>query len=135
MYSLGQAARAAGKAKSTISRDVKTGRISATRNPDGSLVIDPAELHRVYPAVLHSNGGDVRAKQSGTGGRTVAMLEQVLFERGRLLADREETIRDQERRRMQAQLTALLSAPPKSDPPAPRRWSRRVLAWIVWQHV
>lgn len=42
MYSMGQAARAVGKAKSTLSRDVKAGKISATRNPDGSLAIDPA---------------------------------------------------------------------------------------------
>ena len=40
-----------GKAKSTISRDIKAGKISATRNPDGSVSIDPAELHGVYPAV------------------------------------------------------------------------------------
>jgi hypothetical protein len=56
MYSLGQAARAVGKAKSTISRDVKNGRISATRNANGSLAIDPAELHRVYPAMAMPNG-------------------------------------------------------------------------------
>jgi hypothetical protein len=49
MYSLGQAARAVGKAKSTISRDVKSGKVSAVRNTDGSVSIDPAELHRVYP--------------------------------------------------------------------------------------
>ena len=51
MYSLGQAARAVGKAKSTISRDVKSGKVSAVRNTDGSVSIDPAELHRVYPAM------------------------------------------------------------------------------------
>src|SRR4051794_17640033 len=48
-YSLGQAARAVGKAKSTLSRDVKSGKISAVRNPDGSVAIDPAELHRGPP--------------------------------------------------------------------------------------
>jgi hypothetical protein len=46
-----KAARAVGRAKSTISRDVKSGRISATRNLDGSVSIDPVELHRVYPAI------------------------------------------------------------------------------------
>src|SRR4051812_27794931 len=55
-YSLGQAARAVGKAKSTLSRDIKSGKVSATRNPDGSVSIDPAELHRVYTRVEHSNG-------------------------------------------------------------------------------
>jgi hypothetical protein len=51
MYSLGQVARAVGKAKSTISRNVKSGKVSAVRNTDGSVSIDPAELHRVYPAM------------------------------------------------------------------------------------
>jgi hypothetical protein len=57
-YSLGQAARAVGKAKSTLSRDVKSGKISAVRNPDGSITIDPAELHRVYPPVERLNGSE-----------------------------------------------------------------------------
>ena len=51
MYSLGQAAKATGRSKSALSRDIKAGKISATRNTDGSLSIDPAELHRVHPAV------------------------------------------------------------------------------------
>src|SRR3954451_3225818 len=55
-YSLGQAARAVGKAKSTLSRDVKSGKISAIRNPDGAIAIDAAELHRVYPAAERLNG-------------------------------------------------------------------------------
>jgi hypothetical protein len=49
MYTLGQAARATGKAKPTIARAIQTGRISASRADDGSWAIDPAELHRVYP--------------------------------------------------------------------------------------
>jgi hypothetical protein len=43
---LGQAARATGKAKSTISGDIKSGKISATRNADGGWTIEPIELHR-----------------------------------------------------------------------------------------
>ena len=50
-YTIGTAAKATGKAKSTISRDVKSGRISAERQPDGSYLIDPSELHRVYPTL------------------------------------------------------------------------------------
>ena len=48
-YTIGTAAKATGKAKSTISRDIKNGRISAEKQPDGSYLIDPSELHRVYP--------------------------------------------------------------------------------------
>lgn len=48
-YTLSQAAKVTGKDKSTLSKAVKKGRISAIRMEDGSYRIDPAELHRVYP--------------------------------------------------------------------------------------
>jgi hypothetical protein len=48
MYSLGTAAKSTGKAKSSILRAIKSGRISATRT-DSGWSIDPAELHRVFP--------------------------------------------------------------------------------------
>ena len=48
-YTLGQAAKAVGKAKGTISNAIKSGRLSASRNDKGEYEIDPAELHRVYP--------------------------------------------------------------------------------------
>jgi hypothetical protein len=56
MYTIGTAAKATGKSKSTISRDVDKGKISAVKNEDGSYSIDPAELHRVYPPAGSSNG-------------------------------------------------------------------------------
>src|SRR5689334_12865996 len=76
MYTIGTAATATGKAKSTISRDIKSGKISAMKNEDGSYSIDPAELHRVYPPVSQSNGSsngqsnDSQPQNSlaGTGG-------------------------------------------------------------------
>ena len=50
-YTIGQAAKATGKSKPTISRAIKSNTISATKNDDGSFTIDPAELHRVFPPV------------------------------------------------------------------------------------
>ena len=50
-YTLGTAARATGKSKSTLSRDIRDGRISAKRMENGSFEIDPSELHRVYAPV------------------------------------------------------------------------------------
>ncbi len=55
MYTLGTAAKAAGKSKSTILRAIQNGVISATKGPQGNYQIDPAELHRVYPPV--ASGG------------------------------------------------------------------------------
>lgn len=48
---LGEAAKSAGRTKPTILNAIKKGRISAKKNDAGSWQIDPAELHRVYPAV------------------------------------------------------------------------------------
>ena len=48
-YSLGTAAIAAGKSKTTIQRAIVKGRISAEKMAGGGYSIDPAELHRVFP--------------------------------------------------------------------------------------
>lgn len=47
--SLRHAAIEAGTSKSTILRAIQAGRLSATRNAEGTYTIDPAELFRVYP--------------------------------------------------------------------------------------
>ena len=50
-YTLGQAAKATGKSKSTLQVAIKKGRISATQDESGQYQIDPSELHRVYPPI------------------------------------------------------------------------------------
>lgn len=55
-YTLGQAAKATGKSKSTISRAIRKGKVSAEHDAHGQFAIDPAELHRVYPAAEQGNG-------------------------------------------------------------------------------
>ena len=56
MYTLGQAAKAAGYSKSTLSKAVKSGKLSAKRLEDGSYNIDPAELDRWCSSNGHRNG-------------------------------------------------------------------------------
>lgn len=46
---LGGAAKEAGVSKGTLSKAVKSGKLSADKNEDGSFAIDPAELFRVFP--------------------------------------------------------------------------------------
>jgi hypothetical protein len=48
-FTIGQAAKEAGKSKSTIWKYGKNGLLSAQKNPDGSYRIDAAELFRVFP--------------------------------------------------------------------------------------
>jgi hypothetical protein len=54
-----QAAKATGKSKSSISRAIETGRLSANRN-GGRFEIDAAELHRVFP--LKVEGGQAKGR-------------------------------------------------------------------------
>jgi len=55
-YTLGQAAKAVGKSRTTILRALKKSKISGTKDAHGNWSIDPAELHRVYPAITGGNG-------------------------------------------------------------------------------
>jgi hypothetical protein len=50
-YTLGAAAKATGKSKTTIQRAVSKGTISASKGKTGRYSIDPSELHRVFPMV------------------------------------------------------------------------------------
>ena len=118
MYSLAQAAKAAGKSKPTIVRAIKSGRLSASRGEGGSYAIDPAELARVFPLTGYDPG---TMKQSGppNGAGTYPATSPGEMEGLRLLlAEREETIRDLrarldrseiERARVQERLTGLLT--------------------------
>ena len=132
MYTLGEAARASGKSKPTIAKAIKTGRVSAIRQPDGSYQIDPAELHRVYPMTGKPAGNGL---QSDTGATELGLPGEL--EKWRALAlEREETIRDlrarldaeaEERRRLMTLLTHRSTASvPAVQPAAPRvSWWRR----------
>jgi len=141
-YSLGQAAKVAGRSKTTIHRAIKSGKLSASRCEDGGWSIDPAELSRAYPG---TGNGAVPMERSVTAARHDVELEQLRGERDRyraLAEERDETIRDLrarldsevEERRL---LTLLLSPPatvPDPPPPPQRPLGRRILAWLARQH-
>lgn len=64
MLSLGQAARLANTSKTTLTRAIKAGRLSATRRDGGGYSIDPSELARVFTVtpetpVTSDGDGDV----------------------------------------------------------------------------
>jgi hypothetical protein len=88
-YTLGDAARATGAAKSTIFRAIKAGRLSATRTDVGQWAIEPAELFRVFPplAVPDSNPPMVGpAQRDATADILVAELRGIIAD---LRADRD----------------------------------------------
>ncbi|HTV30945.1 MAG TPA: hypothetical protein VMF32_24635 [Xanthobacteraceae bacterium] len=146
-YSLKQAADATGKTKPTILRAIQSNKISAKKDEHGEWEIDPAELHRVYPP---SPEGDARSDtQTDTRNgkisnemdaleQEIALLREMLAERDRRVADKDGVIddlrarldrADEERRRTQMQLTALLTdqrekqeAAQQAPAPAKKRW-------------
>jgi hypothetical protein len=138
-----QAARAVGKAKSTISKDVRRGRISATRNPDGSVSIDASELFRVYSPTLeqatgtrtdHANDRQPPKTESGNGFDREQLLERIAEQAATIrnlwqrldTSEAERRAEAEGRREAERKLTAVLSdlrpaqpAAPAERPPAP----------------
>jgi excisionase family DNA binding protein len=120
-YSIGEAAKAAGVSKSTLSRAIKNGRISATRLDDGSYSIEPVELHRVYPPQPHATvalANDDAPRNTHEKAYATGVLEVQLDAVREQLRDRDDTISDlrrrldqadTERREAQARVVGLLS--------------------------
>lgn len=118
-YTAGQAATASGTSKATITRALKSGRISGQKDESGAWIIDPAELHRVFPAVADETNATRNMKQSATPektGETRAlerenqMLREAL-EDARLERDRWHEIADR-----------LSLAPPETPRKKPLKW-------------
>jgi hypothetical protein len=55
MHTLATAAAAVGRNKTAILRAINSGKIPVSRADDGEILIDPADLHRIYPP-LRTNG-------------------------------------------------------------------------------
>jgi len=64
MYTIGQAAKATGKSKSTISAYIKKGKIPANKNEDSSYTIDPTDLHRVFPPIAAEDGSEPQSNDT-----------------------------------------------------------------------
>ena len=130
-YTLGDAAKATGKSKTTLHRAIKSGRISAIKGEDGSYSIDPAELHRVFPSVtvgtppsLLPGNDEEQLSNTLAALRTRLEIQEKERERERTLL--QETIADlrEDRDKWRQQATSLLTDQ-RSEPPNPirrRRW-------------
>lgn len=101
-YTLGQAAKATGKGKSTISNAIKKGRISASKDDQGNYSIDAAELHRVYPRLedIPSQPNNVTPQNdTGVSSHEIKALEKEVQMLREMLVKSEETL---ERERVNA---------------------------------
>lgn len=126
-YTLGTAAKATGKAKSTILRAIKSGTISATKDASGSYVIDPSELHRVFEATASQPDASNDTQPTTQPSETLRLKLEILeIERQRERDQMQATIDDLRTRldRSEDRITALLSAPSKPTPRIWRFWAK-----------
>ena len=107
-YTLGEAAKATGKSKPTISRAIKKGTITGNKNHNGEYELDPSEVHRVWPMLQLASNDTGTMKQSVTPEtpnndkaleREIELLREML--------DKTEADRDQWRQQAQ-KVTALI---------------------------
>ena len=129
-YTLGEAAKATGISKASISRAVNSGRISAAKNDDGSFSIEPVELHRVYPpkssVTVSATEYETTRNTEGDTPNTpqINVLQARLEAALEQLRDRDGTIgdlrhrldlSDAERREAQARVIGLLTGPEAAE--------------------
>jgi len=103
-YTLAKAARAIGMQKSTVLRAIKRGTLSAVRDAaTGQWLVEPAELHRVYPAI-NDSGASIGAPDPDTPLRTDSLEAELREARAlraaaeKRCADAHATIEDLRRR-------------------------------------
>lgn len=141
-YTLKQAAEATRKTKPTILRAIQNGKISAAKDVHGEWLIEPAELHRVYPPATvridaneaprndtqHQNLAYETGILHGEVEQLRERLAQIDMERERERREAADQIADlrrrldqseQERRDGHRQITALLSGPKEPEASAP----------------
>lgn len=117
---LAAAARAVRKDKTTLLRAIRKGTISAVRDEaTGGWLVDPAELHRVYPAVGDAAGAALNAAgdaatRSGDAAGEIRELRARLEGAEAAIQFRDDVIADLRKQRdvAQAQLKQLTDQRP-----------------------
>lgn len=125
-YTLGEAAKATGKSKATISKAIKSGRISAVKDETGTFSIDPAELHRVYAPTVSGEHEETLARPADNtiNDGLIRELQARLEAAHERLLDKETVIADlrEDRDKWRQQATALLV----DQSPRPGFWARLI---------
>jgi hypothetical protein len=100
MLTLGQAAKETGLSKPSISKAIKTGRLSAVKTENGEYQIDPVELFRVYPVTSKPKADTLQRETLGLPNGLQAALDAM-----RELLGQVEGERDDLRRRLDEEAT------------------------------
>lgn len=123
MLTLGQAAKETGLSKPSISKAIKTGRLSAVKTENGEYQIDPVELFRVYPVTSKPKADTLQKETLGLPNGLQAALDAMRELLGQVEGERDDLRRrlDEEAadRRASAEevrrLTLLITHQPKSE--------------------
>src|SRR4051812_36933820 len=109
VYSLREAAAAAGKGKPAILKAIQSGKISAKKDEFGAWQIEPAELHRVYPPVSRetvSEPGSKKPEETIGNSKGNRLLEQEIQFLREKLTDLQRT-KDDERGNLSERIEEL----------------------------
>ena len=127
LLTLNQAAKEAGKAKSTILDAIKSGRLSAPKGEKGQYEIDPAELFRVFPKTGSEPVEKTATDHLENHQKTALLLQKIDFLEQRIedIKRNSDDLRHERDRLLkiveeQAGAVKQLTWQPKTDPePAP----------------
>lgn len=88
------AAEKVGKSRATVHRAIASGLISATRQADGSYLIDESELFRVFAAAPERRAGekDLEHHETAVLRRENALLRERLVDKDSMLAHKDQVI-------------------------------------------
>lgn len=101
-----EAAKAAGKAVTTITRAIESGKLSASRTDSGGYDIEPAELFRAFPKISSATPQELQRATGEDTGENKALQREVDLLREALADAR------QERDRWRDMADRLAIAPP-----------------------
>lgn len=118
-----QAAKQTGKSIPTITRAIKSGKISAERTNSGGYLIEPSELFRVFQPVTVKGNVTDKTLDTETQNEIGVLQDKVKFLEEALLDAKNERDewRDQAKR-----LTLALPAPENKSTSEPNKW------WKFW---
>jgi len=125
-YTAGQAAKAAGVSKATITRALQSGKISGLKSDNGAWSIDPVELHRVFPFVAEETPATHSMKQVATQDKSNAT--GVLERENQML--REALAEARQERDRWHQIADRLSIAPPSPSPLPVQETQPNSFWL-----
>lgn len=106
LFTLGEAAKAAGVSKPSLSKAISSGRLSAQKMPDGSYQIQAGELFRIYPPDRKGNGLPIDEIDDKETHKDYRLLEREVNELRERLAHVSDE-RDRERRQLSDQIEDL----------------------------